>query len=68
MKIKMTEIRTKDKPELDRVLKDTRNELRQLKTKAGAQDLKNVRTIRQARLVVARVSTRLSELKNSKAN
>jgi len=59
----MTEIRTKEKPELDRILKDTREELRQLKTKAGAQDLKNVRAIRKLRLVVARVNTHMSELK-----
>lgn len=68
MKIKMTEIRSKDKPELDSLLTETNDELRQLKTKAGAQDLKNVRSIRKARLAVARIKTRLTELKVTKAN
>lgn len=66
MKLKMNEIRTKDSSELQRILTETQEELRHLKTKAGAQDLKNVRSIRQLRQVVARVKTYLSELSASK--
>ena len=68
MKVTMNEIRPKDKSQLERLLKETREELRQLNTKAAGHDLKNVRAIRKLRLVIARVSTRLSELKASKAN
>ncbi len=66
MKLKMQEIRNKQLPELESLLKEAREELRQLKTKAALQDLKDVRAIRRWRLVVARVITRLREIKNKR--
>lgn len=68
MKFTMTDIRAKERPELEKTLKESREELRHLKAKVGAQDLKNVRSIRNLRQVISRVSTRLTELKVIKTN
>lgn len=64
----MTEIRAKERPDLEKLLKESREELRNLKVKSGAQDLKNVRSIRNLRQVISRASTRLSEIKVVKTN
>lgn len=68
MKVTMNELRNKDKADLEKTLKESQLELRHLRAKAGGQDLKNVRAIRNLRLVISRVSTRLSELKSVKTN
>ncbi|MDP3986557.1 MAG: 50S ribosomal protein L29 [Candidatus Veblenbacteria bacterium] len=67
MKLPMKDIRTKERPELDRLLKETQIEIRQLKVKVAAQDLKDVRALRSLRRSVARLSTRLSEIKRVKS-
>ena len=66
MKLTMKDIRTKERPELGRLLKETQTEIRQLKVKVAAQDLKDVRALRNLRRSVARLSTRLSEFKEVK--
>jgi ribosomal protein L29 len=65
MKVTMKDLRTKERAEIEKMLNDNRVELRHLKTKAGAQDLKDVRAIRNLRRVVARLATRLQEIKTS---
>lgn len=67
MKLTMTEINLKDQSELERLLRENQLELRHLKAKAGSQDLKNVRLIRSRRLVVARLQTKLSQVKAVKS-
>lgn len=63
--MKMKDIRTMSAAELHSLLKKSQMELRQLKAKALAQDLKNVRAIRQWRRLIARLHTRLRELKDT---
>jgi ribosomal protein L29 len=68
MKVTMKEIRVKEATELDKMITESRTELRQLKTKAGAQDLKNVRSIRHLKKLLSRLNTRLTELKKQQGN
>ncbi len=68
MKVRMADLRSKDKPELEKMFRESSVELRQLRVKAGGQDLKNVRAIRHLRKILARLATRLQELKSVKIN
>ena len=63
MSVTMKELKVIDQGEIVKLLQESRSELRHLKVKAGAQDLKNVRSIRSLKRQVARLNTRLSELK-----
>lgn len=58
----MTEFRNFDLPQVTKLVSESRIELRQLQGRAAAQDLKNVRAIREIRLKLARLLTRRQEL------
>jgi len=57
------EIKSLEAPQVQTELMQARTELQNLRGKAAASDLKNVRAIRTTRTLVARLSTRLHELK-----
>jgi len=57
----MKELRVKERAEILKLLQENRAELRRLKAKAAAQDLKNVRSIRSLKRFIARLATRLNE-------
>lgn len=58
----MTELRSHDAVQVAKLVSEARAELRQLKLRAAAQDLKNVRAIRLVRQKLARLLTRTKEL------
>jgi ribosomal protein L29 len=55
--MKITELRDKTDVELDRLLADTRNMVRELRFKVAARQQNDVREIREARKVIAQVLT-----------
>jgi len=55
--MKITELRDKTDVELDRLLADTRNKVRDLRFKVAARQQTDVREIRDARKVIARILT-----------
>lgn len=61
----MKDVRAYEGTKLAELISDTRSELRNLKLRASAQDLKGVRAIRSARQTLARLLTRARELKAS---
>jgi ribosomal protein L29 len=61
----MKEIRTKSEAELQKLLASLRVELRGLRVKASAKDLKNVKSIRQTKQVIARLLSHLASLKKA---
>jgi ribosomal protein L29 len=63
----MKEIRGWDKPELQKHLSERLAELRNLRVRVAAHDLKNVRAIRTIRLEIARLVSRIKEI-SSKVN
>ncbi|GEM_PF-4592437 len=60
--LRMKEVREHAAAKLQALISETRNELRALRARAGAQDLKGVRAIRTARQTLARLLTRAREL------
>lgn len=65
MSLSMKEIRTKSEAELQKLLASLRVELRGLRVKASAKDLKNVKSIRQTKQVIARLLSHLASLKKA---
>lgn len=59
--MKAKELRQKSKPELEKLLRDLREKLRQLKFDLAAGKLKNVREIREVKRDIARILTLLKE-------
>ena len=55
--MKINEIREKTDVELDRLLADTRNKVRDLRFKVAARQQTDVREIREARKVIAQILT-----------
>ncbi|MGB9743110.1 MAG: 50S ribosomal protein L29 [Minisyncoccales bacterium] len=68
MKIKMTEWRKKSKIELERILKDNRKKLQQLRFDLAAGKVKNVKEIRWLKKEIARILTLLNELTKKEKN
>lgn len=62
--MKMKELRGKAASEMNKILAEARIELRGLRSKALAQDVKNVRAMRHARKTIAQVLTQLNGSKN----
>ncbi len=60
--MKISELREKSEVELDRMLAENRNKIRDLRFKVAARQLNDVREIREARKAVAQILT----LKRSK--
>jgi len=56
----MKEIKTKSKSELQKILAESRDKLRDLRFKDASKQLKNVRDIRKLRQDIARVMTALN--------
>ncbi|MBI5465741.1 MAG: 50S ribosomal protein L29 [Candidatus Kerfeldbacteria bacterium] len=63
MELSMSAIRAKTEAELQKLLAESQTELRSLRVKASAKDLKDVRSIRRYRQFVARLLSRLGEFK-----
>ena len=63
--MKISELRRKTKPELNKILQGLRSKLRQLRFKLASNKVKNVREINQIKKNIARIKTlaRESELK-----
>lgn len=55
--MKITELREKTDVELDRLLADARDKVRDLRFKVAARQLSDVRDIRETRKIVARILT-----------
>jgi len=62
MKIKIAELRKKSKMELQKLLKDDREKLQQLRFDLAAGKVKNVREIRRIKKEIARILNLLNEL------
>jgi large subunit ribosomal protein L29 len=60
--MKITELRQKSKPELQKLLQDNRDRLRQLHFDLAAGKVKNVREIRRIKKEIARILTILKQL------
>jgi len=66
--MKITELRQKSKTELERMLKENRERLRQLRFDLASGKVKNVREIRNLKKEIARILTLLrKEIINSKS-
>ncbi len=59
--MKISELRQKSKNELKKILKDSREKLRQLRFDLAAGKVKNVREIRKTRKNIAKVLTLLNK-------
>ena len=60
--LNMKEIRGWGKPEVQKHLVEREAELRNLRVRVAAHDLKNVRAIRTVRLEIARLVSRIKEI------
>lgn len=60
--MKASELRQKTKPELQKLLQDNREKLRQFRFDLVSGKVKNVREIRQIKKDIARILTILSEV------
>jgi len=61
--MKITELRQKSKSELQKLLQDSREKLRQLRFDLASGKVKNVREIRELKKDIARILTLLKTLK-----
>ena len=64
--MKIVEIRRKSKKELERLLKDSQEKLRQLRFNLVSGKVKNVREIRALRKDIAKILTTICQKNNSK--
>jgi len=62
----LKEIKTKTENELQKLLADTRESLRVLRFKDANKQLKNIREIRQARIIISHILTVLNMKKKVK--
>ena len=60
--MKIQELRQKNKSELQKLLQDSRERLRQLRFDLAAGKVKNVREIRKIKKDIARILTLLNEI------
>lgn len=65
MCMKMNELRDKTEQELHILLRTTRDALRSLRFKTALKELKDVREIREKRLMISRILTLLSQKKKN---
>ena len=65
--MKLKELRQKNKEELQKILADDREKLRQMRFDLVAGKVKNVREIRKTRKEISQILTLLTELRNSGA-
>jgi len=65
--MKIDELRRKSKEEIQKVLRDDREKLRQLKFDLVTGKVKNVREIRKVKKEIAQILTLLTELRGSGA-
>ncbi|WP_104687005.1 50S ribosomal protein L29 [Helicobacter felis] len=63
--MKFTELREKDRKELERLLKEKKLELFELRIKLKTMQIKNPNEVRAVRKDIARINTALSALKRS---
>ncbi len=59
--MKITELRQKSKEELQKILKDDREKLRQLRFDLAAGKVKNVREVRKIKKDIARILTLITK-------
>jgi len=64
--MKTTELRQKSKSELEKLLQENREKLRQLRFDLAAGKVKNVREIREIKKDIARILTIEAELRGTK--
>ena len=64
--MKIKELRTKSSQELQNLLKESREKLRNLRFQVASKKLKKVREVRVVKGDVARILTLLNELKDKK--
>lgn len=62
----MKDIRQQAPSEIERQANEALGELKHVRSKVLAQDMKDVRAVRRSRLLLARLKTRLTELKSEK--
>ena len=62
--MKFDELRQKTEAELNKLLKDLRETLRQIRFKTASNKLKNVREVRQTKKDIARILTLLKQKKS----
>ena len=65
--MKIDELRKKPKGEIQKILKDDREKLKQLRFGLAAGKVKNVREIRKVKKEIAQILTLLTELRGSGA-
>ena len=63
--MKATELRKKDKKELEKIVQELRKKLSDLRFKFSSNKLKNVKEINNSKKEVARILTILKETKNA---
>ncbi|MDD2806932.1 MAG: 50S ribosomal protein L29 [Patescibacteria group bacterium] len=61
--MKFKELKSKSEKELQRLLTDTRHDLQELQFKVHANQLKNLREVREAKKTIARVLMLLGQTK-----
>ena len=66
--MEFADLKRKNEKELQKVLREKRNELRELRFKASEGQLKNVNTIRKTRRMIAQVMTLLNNKTIEKVN
>ena len=66
--MEFADLKRKNEKELQKVLREKRNELRELRFKASEGQLKNVNTIRKTRRMIAQVMTLLDNKTIEKVN
>ena len=59
--MKFEELKTKDRQELNNILKTSREKLRELRFKDSNKQLKNIREIRKIRKMIAQILTLLNK-------
>lgn len=66
IKMKIKELKTKLTPELEKLLKSARENLRELRFKISRKQFKNVRELRKVKRTIARLLTILNERRINK--
>jgi len=64
--MKIKELREKNPAELKKLLASTRELMRELRFSAASKQLKDVRDLREAKKLIARILTLETEIKNKK--
>ncbi len=64
--MKATEVRKKSESELQKILQESREKLRDLRFRVNANKLKNVQQIKRTKKEIARILTILNQKRNKK--